>query len=397
MKKAILLAATLLAPLSASAQYYGVVDNFQGSERYPDFVNLTSKNGATANNFNFDGNGAGWGAGEAADVGPAGVGDRALDGGGALNGTGFAGHNITFNTAIDFATVSNGRQNTGIRFDFMDQQFNGDVWTVRVDGPDFANAKTFTITPTGNSWESYAFDFNMDGVVSGAFNPANITGIVLTPATDNGDFAFRFDNLALTGNYEPTDGLIEDFEGYTVGNLGAGAGPLANLNSFDGVVETFVFGAGAVTDSEIADIGGNKAGSWTFSTTEGGLVFDLGLPGAQADLTNYTTLEIELAVTEAGDEVAVLVEDINAPTYASRCAATPAVTTTLQTFTFALDSVDFTCGAQGLDKSLVHRVTVLPANTQGNGVTIIVGRVAFTNGASSVGDWDLYEGVASAE
>ena len=392
MKTKALMIATLLLPVAASAQYYGVVDNFQGSERYADFVNLTSKSGAAATNFNFDGNGAGFGSGEAPNVGPAGAGDRAADGGGALNGAGFAGLNITFDTPIDFGQVSNGRQNTGLSFDFLDQQNDGDVWTVRVDGPDFANSKTFIITPTDTNWASYSFNLATDGTQNGAFNPANITGIVLTPASDNGNFAFRWDNVALTGNYEPTSGLVENFEGYTVANFGAGAGALANLNNFDGAVETFAFGAGAVTDSAIIDVAGNKAASWTFTTTEGGVVFDLGLPGAQADLTSFDTLEIELAVTEAGDGVAVLVEDINAPTFGSRCAAIPAVTTTLQTFSIPLTATDFTCGAQGLTKSLIHRVTVLPSETQGNGVTIIVGSVRFTNNSANVTDWIMMDG-----
>src|SRR5690606_3642458 len=98
-----------------------------------------------------------------------------------------------------------------------------------------------------------------------------------------------------------------------------------------------------------------------------------------------------LAVGEAGDAVQVLVEDVNGQTFGGRCAATPGVTTTLQNFSIPLDGTNFACGPQGLDKSLIHRVTVLPSDTQGNGITITVGSVAFASTPSSVNNWTMFE------
>jgi hypothetical protein len=167
---------------------------------------------------------------------------------------------------------------------------------------------------------------------------------------------------------------------------------LPSLNDFDGVIETFAFGSGAVTATELVDLGaGNIAVRYTFSNTEGGIVFDLGLPGAVADLTNYGSLEIDLAVGQAGDAVSVLVEDVNAIGFGDRCAATPAVTTTLQTFSFDLNTTEFTC-AQGLDKTQIHRVSIIPTVDQGNGITITIDDVRFVPApVSSVESWTQYD------
>lgn len=389
-----LLSLVLATPLATQAQFYGLIDNHQGTtQRYPTFVNLTSKDGFTQNVFPFSGGGAGFGAGEAANVGPDGAGDTALDGGGALNG-GFLGVAYNMNTPLNLTTVSNGRQNTRLTVDFMNQQATtGDTFFIRLETGDFTNSKTFTIpVPAGNTaWNTYSFDLATDGVVNGGFNLANVTGVVFT-ATDNGDFAFRLDNLGFTGNYEPTSGAIENFQGYTAQSLAAGAGALPSLNDFDGAIETFAFGAGSVTATELVDLGaGDIAVRYTFSNTEGGIVFDLGLPGAVADLTNYGSLEIDLAVGQAGDAVSVLVEDVNAIGYGDRCAATPAVTTSLQTFSFDLNTTDFTCG-QGLDKTQIHRVTVLPTVDQGNGITITIDDVRFVPApTASVESWTQFE------
>ncbi len=390
--------ATLIAiglPAAGFSQYYGVIDNYSGiSERYPALVNLTSKNGVTINTNFFFGGGAGGGGGENPDTGPLGVGDKSFTMGGAIQG-GFIGLFSNFqdgSATIDFTAVSKGRSNTGVTVDFKDNQNDGDVYALRLESGGFDRSRTYTITPTDTNWNTYAFNFT-DGVLNesgGAFDPTALTNIVVLPITEvGGNFDCRVDNLGFISNLVPTDGFIEDFEGYTPGNLGAGIGPLANLNQFDGVIETFAFGSGAVTDSNVVDVGGDTAVDWTFSTTEGGIVFDLGDPGAQVDISAFDALEISLAVGEAGDAVAVLVEDINAVGFGDRCSNSPAVTTTLQTFQIPLAS--FACGPQGLTNDAVHRVTVVPTADQSNGITITVGHVAFVDTSTSVQDWQMLD------
>lgn len=392
-----LLVLATLAPLAIQAQYYGIIDNFQGAGRYPATVNLTSKDGSTVNSGFFSGGGAGGGAGETADIGPLGTGDKALGGGGAIQG-GFIGYSFGLNTSaapinIDLTAVQNGRQNTGFTIDLQNTVADSDTYGIRLESGGFADSKLFTINPASSTaWATYTFNLATDGVVSGNYNPANITQIVFLPLSDgtSGNHDWRIDNMGFTGNYAPTSGLVENFQGFTAQTLGAGIVTLPAANNFGGASEAFAYGGGAVTSIQLVDLGGGDiAGRWTFTTNEGGIVFDLGSPGAQTDLTSLGFLEIDLAVSEAGDQVDVLVEDINAPEFADRCFVTPAVTTTPTKFVYNLSS-SFTCGAQGLNKTKVHRVSILPKTTQGNGITITVNNIRFAASGSAVDNWESY-------
>ncbi|MEQ8818903.1 MAG: hypothetical protein RLY93_01565 [Sumerlaeia bacterium] len=388
------LAATLASASIASAQY-GLVDNFNGTGRNGDGVNLY----ANGTGF-FAGGGAGGGGGESPGDGP--DSSKAFVAGGAIGG-GFIGFSTTVadtvggDPAVDITQVVNGMETTGLVLDFKDNQADGDGYAVRLESGDFANSRTYAIpNATTDTWRMLSIplagDVTYPATDAGTFNPAAITAIVVLPTVEvGGNHDYRVDNIGFLSNRVPTVGDIEDFQDESAGALtiGADLAPTAATNLFGGMTAGFTFGGDTISTAEVVDLGaGDLAGRWSFSGGNSGILFDLGpAEGSQSDVSAYDTIRLDLAVGEAGDEVIILLEDAFAVDFGERCTFTPAVTTTLTTIDIPMASL--TCGAQGLAtaQSWAQRLTVLTSNDQGNGIEITVDNVQLIDSSASVTNW----------
>lgn len=403
---------------------YGQVDNFTGIDRFGFDQNLTE---GTSGSFQFGG--VGGGAGEVADVGPDGVGDKALDGGagGDLSGGGF-GYGIALSSSIDRTATVNGMTNTGYTLDFSDREDDGDVYFFRVESGGFDRSETFvfsgdsgfsgdeaTSTSLGNGWSRITFTPGTGtlNTAGGSFDEDNIQNLVVgSQAFDGGGTTggatFYFDNFGFTGNLVPTTGVVTDFSEQSAGALSLSnpeSVPTGTVSpNFQGNMEAFAFGDGEVLAANIVDLGGGDLALQANITTAdggslgfagGGMLFELGPGiGSQTDVSAFDAISIDIAVdgADVGDTIDVLVEDINAPTFADRCVENIAPTSTLTTY--VIPFADFTCGTQGpiaTNANGVHRVTILLNTVGGNNSTnLTVDNIQFVD-SSSVDTWANFE------
>lgn len=398
MKKNLLSAIALATALTgvASAQY-GLLENFEGTDRNGSFVNLSE-----GINFTYGGMSGG---GEGPVL--AGVINGSTTGFGWGTGATFSdGFGVQVNAAAGFFDLTqtvNGLTSTGytIRIANVDDCCGGTAGVDNGDTVEFVIEDDTAGTP---GQEIFSITGLLAGVAetrtfvpgtgvagpNGLANRARFKQFIIRSANMGGsnNTNLNIDNIGFTGNLVPTSYSVENFNAQTIGTAATG-GELGNRNVFGGAVTTFAYGAGAVTGASLT--GGALTAN--LNGIEGGIFLNLGPNvGSQADVSARANLSLDLAVDTTGQQVRVILETPDARAYSDRSSVVLSPTTTLATYSIPFTSL--VSGAQGFNPTHVSRIAIVPEGVDAGaaGVGITVDNVAFTGAVSaSVDNWVVYE------
>ncbi|MBI1290721.1 hypothetical protein GC173_05700 [bacterium] len=381
---------------SATAQY-GLLENYEGTDRYGNNVNLNEGANFTYGGASGGGEGPvdvlvmegsagfGWGTGGALTDG-FGIQAAATAGGGS--------------GVIDLTQTVNGLTNTGYTIKLL----NIDAGAA---GSDDGNVIDFIVEDDTASPGPGQEIFTITGLQVGTAQTLSFTagtGVAGPNGTANrarfkqfivrasnlgsgGNTNLNVDNIGFLGNLVPTSLNVENFDAQTVGGLATGQ-PAGNANVFGGDVRSFVYGGGAITGANIVSVGaGDNALELALNGLEGGVFFDLGPEtGSQADVSAATGLSFKFSADDAAQQFTVFVETPEARGYGDRSAFTFTPGTALTTIQVPFSSL--VSGAQGFSPARVQRITFVPSGADAGtaGVTFRVDDVKFYSG-SSVADW----------
>jgi len=372
---------------SASAQY-GLLENYQGTDRAGNAININEGINFLYGGASGGGEGGGsfgWGTGAALTDG---FGIQASATNGALgyinltqtvNGLTSTGYTITL------ANVDAGAAGTedGNVVDFIveDDSVPPGQEIFSITGLLIGTPQTLTFTAgTGVAGPN------------GTANRARFKQFIIRASNlgSGGNTNLNVDNIGFTGNLVPASLNVENFDAQTVGGLATGL-PATNKNVFGGDVRSFAYGGGAITGASIVSVGaGDNALELALNGLEGGVFLDLGpTTGSQADLSAAQGVSFKFSSAEAGQQFTVFVETPDAAGFGDRSAFTFTPTTTLAEIQVPFASL--VSGPQGFSATRVQRITFVPTGSDAGtaGVTFRVDDVKFYTG-SSVEDWSNF-------
>jgi hypothetical protein len=366
-----ILVLTWAISVAAFAQY-GLVDNYEGNDRFGANLNLTEGVNGT-----FGSAGGGEGSG--------------IFGFGGDLSAGYAGYAMDIGAGASGADITqtiNGMSTSAYTIDFKDVEADGDTFIFKVETGDASNGEQFIIGPLATT-DTQTLTFTVgSGTPIGTFNPAHVTKFVFLANTLNGGFGINLDNVGFMSDLVPDSGNVDDFESYAIGSSTA-PGDGFSSNTFGGAIMAFAYGAGSITSEAIVDLGGNQAFQASFAggspVVEGGVLMDLGpLVGSQTDVSAFNALSVDLAVgsDDVGTSIVVFLETIDVANYGERCYGVITPTDTLATYEIRF--ADLVCPAVPFDPAKIHRITFVQGSDNGNSqLQLTIDNVAFVNSVDS--------------
>ncbi len=389
--------AMAVALTSVASAQYGLMENYEGTDRFANNVNLND--GA---NFTYGGS-SGGGEGAVDPLVREGEGGYGW-GTGAAFSDGFGIQVAATAGFIDLTQTVNGMTSTGYTIKMLNVDGGG-------AGSDDGNVIDFIVEDDTALPGPGQEIFSVSGLLVGTAQTLTFTagtGVAGANGTANrarfkqfivrasnlgsgGNSNLNVDNIGFTGNLVPTSYSVENFDALTIGTL-AGGGSAGTVNTFGGAVTTFAYGAGAVTGASLVTVSGpDQALQVSWNGLEGGLFFDLGpATGSQTDVSAATGVSFDIASAEAGQAVTVFVETIDARQFADRWAFTITPGTTLANVQIPFASLT-SPSLVTFAANRVHRISFVPATADAGaaGVSLQLNNLAFY-GVAGVADWTAY-------